>query len=86
MKNEICQSCGMPLDYDPEKGGTNADLTKSDKFCSFCYSEGRFIDGCNSLQDKIDKNVAIAVEKMNMPIEKARELAETVLPSLERWK
>ena len=30
MKNyKNCQSCGMPMSKDPEKGGTNADLSKS---------------------------------------------------------
>lgn len=39
----ICQSCGMPLKADPEKGGTNADGSKSDIYCSYCYQNGKFL-------------------------------------------
>ena len=38
----FCQSCGMPLKTDPEQGGTNADGTKSAKYCSYCYQAGEF--------------------------------------------
>jgi hypothetical protein len=38
-----------------------------------------------TLKEKIEKNIQIAVS-MNIPEEKAREMAETVLPNLERWR
>lgn len=38
----MCQSCGMPLNKDPERGGTNADGTKNMKYCSYCYQKGNF--------------------------------------------
>lgn len=85
-KNQICQSCGMPLDKDPNKGGTNADKSISNKYCSFCYKDGRFLDEGISLNEKIEKNIQMAVSKMNIPESKARELAESILPNLERWK
>lgn len=84
-KETICQSCGMPLNMDPGKGGTNSDKSKSDKYCSFCFQDGKFVDEGTTLQGKIEKNIQIAV-KMGMSESKARELAETVLPTLERWK
>ena len=37
-----CQSCGMPLRRDEQGGGTNADGSKSDMFCSHCFQGGRF--------------------------------------------
>ena len=37
-----CQSCGMPLARDEGGGGTNADGSKSAKYCSHCYEGGRF--------------------------------------------
>lgn len=40
--NKICESCGMPLKKDPNGSGTNADGTKSDKYCSYCYEKGAF--------------------------------------------
>ena len=43
-KYRNCQSCGMPIKQDPERGGTNADGSKSTMYCSFCYSDGRFFE------------------------------------------
>lgn len=37
-----CQSCGMPMTKDPNKGGTNADGTKSTMYCSYCFENGKF--------------------------------------------
>lgn len=87
MKNQptICQSCGMPLDKDPNKGGTNADKSLSLKYCSFCFQDGEFLDRNISLREKIERNVKIAVG-MKMPEKEARKMAETILPTLERWK
>lgn len=42
MSNTICQSCGMPLKKDPNGGSTNADGSKNDKYCSYCYDKGKF--------------------------------------------
>lgn len=41
-KHRMCQSCGMPMSKDPEKGGTNADGSKNLKFCSYCFQNGDF--------------------------------------------
>jgi hypothetical protein len=84
--NEICQSCGMPLDKDPNKGGTNSDKTKSEKFCGFCYQNGKFTDAGITLKEKIEKNVQIAIATMGIPESHAREMAESIIPHLERWK
>jgi hypothetical protein len=37
-----CQSCGMPLSRDDHGGGTEANGTKSSKYCSHCYQNGAF--------------------------------------------
>jgi hypothetical protein len=37
-----CQSCGMPLNKDPQKGGSEADGSKSTMYCSYCYGDGKF--------------------------------------------
>ena len=83
---KICQSCGMPLDKDPNKGGTNADGSKNDKYCSFCFQNGKFTDEGISLKEKIEKNIQIAVSRLNIPENEARKMAENLLPNLERWK
>ena len=43
MSNAICQSCAMPLKQDPQKGGTNADGSRSEFYCSYCYEDGEFL-------------------------------------------
>jgi hypothetical protein len=82
----ICQSCGMPLDKDPNQGGTNSDQSRSDQYCSFCFQDGKFTDEGITLQEKIDKNIRLAVTILNIPEDKARQMAESVLPILKRWK
>jgi len=83
---KICQSCGMPLDKDPNKGGTNLDGSISDKYCSFCFQNGKFTDEGITLQEKIEKNIQIAVSQLDIPESEARAMAESLLPNLERWK
>lgn len=41
-QNQLCQSCGMPMNKDPQNGGTNADGTKNGIYCSYCYENGKF--------------------------------------------
>lgn len=48
---EMCQSCGMPLNKDPQGGGTNADGGKSKKYCSYCYENGAFVGGDTTLAE-----------------------------------
>lgn len=84
--NNICQSCGMPLHKDPNKGGTNVDQSISQIYCSFCFRDGKFLDEGITLQEKIDKNITMAVSKLNMPEGEARAIANSVLPNLGRWK
>ena len=81
----ICQSCGMPLDKDPQKGGTNLDKSRSEKYCSFCFQDGKFVDDGITLEQKIAKNIQIAVQ-MGISKDKAQQMAESVLPTLDRWK
>lgn len=37
-----CQSCGMPFNNKPERHGTNADGLMSEKFCNYCFQNGKF--------------------------------------------
>jgi hypothetical protein len=84
MKQEICQSCGMPLQKE-EDFGRNEDGSKSEEYCFHCFQGGRFSDDGITLQEKIDKNVRFA-KKMGMPEEQAREMASSILPKLKRWR
>ncbi|MBU0574547.1 MAG: zinc ribbon domain-containing protein [Candidatus Margulisbacteria bacterium] len=83
MEN-ICQSCGMPMGKDSDFG-TNADGSKNQEYCQFCYQNGKFTDEGITLEQKIAKNIAIAA-KMGMPADEAKKMAKEVLPKLKRWR
>jgi hypothetical protein len=74
----------MPLRKN-EDSGTNADGSKSEEYCFHCFREGKFLDEGISLQQKIEKNVGLAVQT-GMPEDEARGMCETVLPQLKRWR
>lgn len=38
-----CQSCGMPFKKDENNRGANADGSKSELYCSYCYENRGFI-------------------------------------------
>lgn len=80
----ICQSCGMPLRSENDLG-TNADASKNNEYCRFCFKEGKFTDPGITMQQKIDKLVGMAAQ-MNIPEKSAREMAGNLLPTLKRWK
>jgi hypothetical protein len=82
--NKICQSCGMLLRTDEDRG-TEKDGSKSELYCKYCYQNGKFLDEGITLKEKIEKNVGFAVE-MGMSESEARKMAENVLPKLGRWK
>ena len=48
---KMCQSCGMPLKKDPQQGGTNADGSKNNKYCSYCYQNGKFLYEGNKVEE-----------------------------------
>ena len=79
-----CQSCGMPLKKDPEKGGTESDGTKSLKYCSYCYSDGNFTQP-NITVDEMKKLVKGQMKKMGFPGFMAGFFTSGI-PKLEIWK
>ena len=84
-KGPICQSCGMPMQKD-EDFGTNADGSKNEECCHFCYKDGKFTEPDITMEQKIDKVVGIATLQMNMPEAQAREMANNIIPKLKRWQ
>ena len=50
----------MPLKADPQGGGTNADGTRNQEYCSYCYVGGRFV----SPDMSIDEMRALVVDKL----------------------
>ncbi len=74
----------MPMQKN-EDFGTNTDGTKNEEYCHYCYTDGKFTDEGITMEEKINKNIEIA-KKMGMPEEKAREMANNIIPKLKRWK
>lgn len=81
-----CQSCGMPLQTKKagDCRGTEADGSKSEKWCSLCYSDGKFRSPNMSLTEMTTiVDDALRKEKVWFPM---RYMAKRQLPRLERWR
>jgi len=79
----FCQSCSMPLQK-PADFGTNADGSKNNEYCQYCYQKGKFTEPDITMEQTIEKCVGI-MKQMQMPkdqIEKTR----LFIPMLKRWK
>jgi len=70
--SKFCQSCGMPMNKDPENGGTNADGTKNNEYCSYCYKDGTFVSS----------DIRTAADMQKFVIGKMRE---TGTPGFMAW-
>jgi hypothetical protein len=81
---KFCQSCGMPMKKDPEMGGTNADGSKSLKFCSYCYQSGQFTQPDFTAKEMQDFCIE-KMKEMGMP-RLIGWLFTRSIPKLERWK
>ena len=100
MEQNFCQSCGMPL-TDNDKG-TNADGSRSEDYCVYCYKDGKFLADCTMEQDgKFTQDMTM--EQMidhcaqftdeintqsgqNLTKEQAKEMMRQFFPHLKRWK
>lgn len=74
----------MPLKKDPQKGGTHADGSKSNRFCSYCYKNGQFTQPEISVNE-MKKLVKSQMKEMGMPGFLAGFFTRRI-PKLERWK
>lgn len=81
----ICQSCAMPLEK-AELRGTNADGSRSTEYCAYCYRDGKFADPAMTMDQMIEKCVAIMTQRKIMSAELAGPLMRKTIPSLKRWK
>ncbi len=63
-EQRFCQSCGMPLTE--EVLGTNADGSKNEDYCMYCYKDGKFLQDC-TMEEMIEHCAQFvnAVEAMN---------------------
>ena len=72
------------MDQDPGKGGTNADGTKSAKFCSYCYENGQFRDDFTTPKQMVDFVKGVLAKQGHGWLK--RWFYTSHIPMLERWK
>ena len=88
MKNKICQSCGMPID--DSTFGKEADGSKNQDYCHYCYADGHFTKECT--MDEMIENCLNYLDEFNRdsPVqytrEQAREQMRQFFPHLKRWQ
>ncbi len=82
--HKFCQSCGMPMNKDPDEGGTNADGSKNTIYCSFCFQKGEFTQPDFTAKQMqtfcIDKMKEVKIPKF------VGWIMTRSIPKLERWK
>lgn len=78
----------MPLN--DENRGTNADGSKNDDYCMYCYQNGKFtndctmdemIEFCAQFVDEVNKNMPKPMTK-----EEYKDMMRQYFPMLKRWK
>ena len=85
----ICQSCGMPLENDEQKG-TEKNGRKSGEYCVYCYADGAFTKDM-TMEEMIQTNIQfldqwIESTGVQMTEEEATAQLREYLPTLKRWK
>ena len=54
MEQKICQYCAMPIDE--TTFGTEADGSKNEEYCQYCYADGHFTKEC-TMDEMIELNL-----------------------------
>ena len=73
----------MPLNKDEGHGGTEADGSKSPRFCSHCYQSGKFTEPSITM-DEMKVRVKGKITSMGIPGFLAGFFTKNI-PNLERW-
>ena len=85
---KFCQSCGMPLT--DEVLGTNADGSKNEEYCIYCYKDGAFTgdftmeemaEFCAQFVNEYNKNTG-----QDLSREEYKQMLLQYYPNLKRWK
>jgi len=76
----------MPLTQ-PEDFGTEVNGSNSEKYCVYCYKDGRFTQPEATLEQMIEISVkGWSDQDPNISFEQAKTQMAQVLPTLERWR
>ena len=86
MDDRYCQSCGMPMGAADEMNGTNADGSKNEDYCKYCFTNGDFTQNC-TMDEMIEFCVPyMASGNSGMSEGDARKMMHEFFPALKRWK
>ena len=86
-RNEMkfCQSCAMPME-NVELQGTNADGSRNEDYCHYCYKEGAFTKE-ETMEEMIETCIPFVSKGEPWPDEEtARKAMRELFPRLKRWK
>lgn len=82
---QFCQSCGMPMTRE-EMQGTEADGSRSEDYCAYCYKDGAFTAQC-AMEEMIGFCAPLEVKAGRFPDEAAARAAlGGWFPQLKRWR
>ena len=87
MEQKICQCCAMPIDE--TTFGTEADGSKNEEYCQYCYADGHFTKECT--MDEMILHCVEFLDEFNKGLEKpiTREeaivLMKEAFPKFKRW-
>ena len=86
MKKEMfCQRCAMPLE-NQEEISTNADGTKNEDYCCYCYKDGAFLYPEATMEDVIESCLPHVVPDVFADETIARAALNEHFPTLNCWK
>jgi hypothetical protein len=84
MSKQICQSCSMPLKKESDYG-TEANASKSQKYCALCFKNGQYIEPTISVREMQKKIIGVMWRKMKIPPLFGKFMVGGI-PKLERWR
>ena len=80
-----CQSCTMALEK-PEQFGTNADGSRAQDYCHFCFKDGGFTEPDVTMEEMIQRVSCMLAQHSDMTESEATELMNDMIPKLKRWQ
>jgi len=66
--------------------GTSHDGSNTFEYCNFCFRAGEFTSPNQTLSEMIQSSIENMTADLNMPVERATELATSFIPTLRRQK
>jgi hypothetical protein len=86
MENkQFCQRCGMPMEK-PEDFGTNADGSKNEDYCCYCYDKGAFFYPEATMEQVIESCLPHVVPDVWADEATAKAAMSEHFPTLKCWK